>query len=161
MPCKVSKPRRQLYPFSRSTALAKAAGSNTRTRHLTTAPPYARKKQNIPSLKKPANQIVQNPSSAISPPPPAAKAPKGNLSNRSSQMDGHGLEEEIDAARAHKAVKQASTSFFLDFRKRRHLKTSLWTRSCWFLLDVAFHGINLNPFVVFIEIGFSKGCERI
>ena len=32
--------------------------------------------------------------------------------------------------------------------------------SCWFLLDVAFYGVNLNQSVILMEIGFSKGSNE-
>lgn len=74
--------------------------------------------------------------------------------------DGHGLQEEIDAARAEieaQGHRARLDVFFLYFREWRHLKTLLGTMSCWFLLDVAFYGVNLNQSVILEEIGFSKG----
>jgi MFS transporter, PHS family, inorganic phosphate transporter len=49
------------------------------------------------------------------------------------------------------------STFFIYFRKWKHLKTLLGTTSCWFLLDIAFYGTNLNQSVLLTEIGFSKG----
>ena len=49
------------------------------------------------------------------------------------------------------------STFFIYFSKWKHLKTLLGTTSCWFLLDVAFYGTNLNQSVLLTEIGFSKG----
>ncbi|KAL9136992.1 MAG: hypothetical protein Q9175_001797 [Cornicularia normoerica] len=74
--------------------------------------------------------------------------------------DGHGLQEEIDAARAEieaQGHRARLDVFFLYFSEWRHLKTLLGTMSCWFLLDVAFYGVNLNQSVILEEIGFSKG----
>jgi len=43
------------------------------------------------------------------------------------------------------------------FSEWRHLKILIGTCSCWFLLDVAFYGINLNTNVVLSEIGYAGG----
>lgn len=75
--------------------------------------------------------------------------------------DGRGLQEEIDAARAEVEAQGRRASlgvFFVYFSEWRHLKTLLGTMSCWFLLDVAFYGVNLNQSVILSEIGFSKGA---
>ncbi|KAH9859129.1 MFS general substrate transporter [Lenzites betulinus] len=45
--------------------------------------------------------------------------------------------------------------FFQYFSEWRHLKILLGTCSCWFLLDIAFYGINLNQNVVLQQIGFA------
>ena len=37
----------------------------------------------------------------------------------------------------------------------RHAKILIGTCVCWFLLDIAFYGINLNQNVVLQEIGFA------
>ena len=77
--------------------------------------------------------------------------------------DGHGLQEEIDAARAEIEAQGQRASldvFFEFFREWRHLKILLGTMSCWFLLDVAFYGVNLNQSVILAEIGFSKGANE-
>ncbi|CCM05508.1 uncharacterized protein FIBRA_07731 [Fibroporia radiculosa] len=41
------------------------------------------------------------------------------------------------------------------FSEWRHFKILLGTCSCWFLLDIAFYGINLNQNVVLEQIGFA------
>ncbi|TFY68972.1 hypothetical protein EVJ58_g697 [Rhodofomes roseus] len=41
------------------------------------------------------------------------------------------------------------------FSEWRHFRVLLGTCACWFLLDVAFYGINLNQNVVLEEIGFD------
>lgn len=48
-------------------------------------------------------------------------------------------------------------AFFIYFSGWRHLKTLIGTASCWFLLDVAFYGTNLNQSVLLADIGFSTG----
>ncbi|KAL6717297.1 hypothetical protein ACLMJK_005212 [Lecanora helva] len=47
--------------------------------------------------------------------------------------------------------------FFVYFSEWRHLKTLIGTASTWFLVDVAFYGLNLNQSVLLAAIGFSKG----
>ena len=77
--------------------------------------------------------------------------------------DGRGLQEEIDAARAEVEAqgRRASLDVFLVyFREWRHLKTLIGTMSCWFLLDVAFYGVNLNQSVLLMEIGYAKGANE-
>lgn len=77
--------------------------------------------------------------------------------------DGHGLQEEIDATRAEidaQGHRARLDVFFVYFNEWRHLKTLLGTMSCWFLLDVAFYGVNLNQSVILTEIGFSKGANE-
>ena len=49
------------------------------------------------------------------------------------------------------------STFFIYFSEWRHFKTLLGTASCWFLLDVAFYGTNLNQSVLLTDIGFSTG----
>ncbi|KAA1472238.1 MFS general substrate transporter [Dentipellis sp. KUC8613] len=45
--------------------------------------------------------------------------------------------------------------FFRYFSEWRHLKILIGTSVCWFLLDIAFYGINLNQNVVLQQIGFD------
>lgn len=49
------------------------------------------------------------------------------------------------------------STFFIYFSEWKHLKTLLGTTSCWFFLDIAFYGTNLNQSVLLTEIGFSTG----
>lgn len=48
-------------------------------------------------------------------------------------------------------------TFMIYFSEWRHLKQLIGTASCWFLVDVAFYGLNLNQSVLLAAIGFSKG----
>jgi MFS transporter, PHS family, inorganic phosphate transporter len=52
------------------------------------------------------------------------------------------------------------STFFVYFSEWRHLKTLLGTTSCWFLLDIAFYGTNLNQSVLLTDIGFSTGANE-
>ncbi|KAF4605756.1 hypothetical protein EYR40_004546 [Pleurotus pulmonarius] len=55
-----------------------------------------------------------------------------------------------------KVVKKAQFREFLHyFSEWRHAKLLIGTCMCWFLLDVAFYGINLNQNVVLQQIGFD------
>lgn len=51
-------------------------------------------------------------------------------------------------------------AFFQYFSEWRHLKTLIGTASTWFLVDVAFYGVNLNQSVLLTAIGFSKGTTE-
>ncbi|KDQ56968.1 hypothetical protein JAAARDRAFT_131420 [Jaapia argillacea MUCL 33604] len=45
--------------------------------------------------------------------------------------------------------------FLIYFSEWRHAKVLLGTCMCWFLLDIAFYGINLNQNVVLLQIGYA------
>jgi len=45
--------------------------------------------------------------------------------------------------------------FLIYFSEWRHAKMLIGTSMCWFLLDIAFYGINLNQNVVLQQIGFD------
>jgi MFS transporter, PHS family, inorganic phosphate transporter len=51
-------------------------------------------------------------------------------------------------------------AFFVYFSEWRHMKTLIGTASCWFLLDVAFYGTNLNQSVLLADIGYSTGKTK-
>ncbi|KAI0762151.1 MFS general substrate transporter [Trametes elegans] len=73
---------------------------------------------------------------------------------------GSGVTEESaarlqDASQLAAAKKDHFKEFFHYFSEWRHLKILLGTCSCWFLLDIAFYGINLNQNVVLQQIGFD------
>ena len=77
--------------------------------------------------------------------------------------DGHGLQAEIDAARADmdaQGQRARFDVFLVYFREWRHMKTLIGTASTWFLLDVAFYGTNLNQSVILREIGYSNGKDE-
>ena len=48
-------------------------------------------------------------------------------------------------------------AFMVYFSEWKHLKQLIGTASCWFLVDIAFYGLNLNQSVILTAIGFSKG----
>ena len=77
--------------------------------------------------------------------------------------DGQGLQAEIDAVRADmdaQGQRARFDVFLVYFREWRHLKTLIGTASTWFLLDVAFYGMNLNQSVILSEIGYSRGKDE-
>ncbi|BFZ61366.1 hypothetical protein YB2330_002431 [Saitoella coloradoensis] len=47
--------------------------------------------------------------------------------------------------------------FFTYFSEWRHAKILIGTTVTWFLLDIAFYGVNLNQSVILAEIGFNTG----
>ncbi|KAG6853429.1 hypothetical protein C0991_004429 [Blastosporella zonata] len=53
------------------------------------------------------------------------------------------------------AVLTNASDFIVYFSEWRHAKLLIGTCMCWFLLDIAFYGINLNQNVVLQEIGFD------
>ena len=85
---------------------------------------------------------------------------KGKGSTEYIISEGYELQAEIDARRAEIEAQghRARLDVFFEYmREWRHLKTLIGTASCWFLLDVAFYGVNLNQSVILSEIGFTKG----
>ncbi|KAL9128382.1 MAG: hypothetical protein Q9217_002936 [Psora testacea] len=77
--------------------------------------------------------------------------------------DGRDLQAKVNAARAEIEAhgRHANVDiFFTYFSEWRHLKILLGTMSCWFLLDVAFFGTNLNQSVILEAIGYSTGGNQ-
>ncbi|KAM5536672.1 hypothetical protein V8D89_009600 [Ganoderma adspersum] len=72
-------------------------------------------------------------------------------SEDSSETTDHKLTAEHHAA----AKSGHFREFFHYFSEWRHLKVLIGTCTCWFLLDIAFYGINLNQNVVLQQIGFD------
>lgn len=71
----------------------------------------------------------------------------------------HTAESEGSVDEKPSAVPASKKAHFIDvfqyFSEWRHLKILIGTCSCWFLLDIAFYGINLNTNVVLGEIGYA------
>jgi PHS family inorganic phosphate transporter-like MFS transporter len=82
--------------------------------------------------------------------------PRPSSSNAPSSIDPSSptIANNLESVTARKA---RYSTFFIYFSEWRHLKTLFGTASCWFLLDVAFYGTNLNQSVLLTEIGFSTG----
>ncbi|KAJ3785791.1 phosphate transporter [Lentinula aff. detonsa] len=62
---------------------------------------------------------------------------------------------ESPEAIATKKEKAQIGEFIAYFSEWRHAKVLMGTCICWFLLDIAFYGINLNQNVVLTQIGFA------
>ncbi|RDX42220.1 MFS general substrate transporter [Lentinus brumalis] len=84
--------------------------------------------------------------------------------NNSSSEEGTRTPTEAESAAAAsktrakelaEAKKGHFKDFFAYFSEWRHLKVLLGTCTCWFLLDIAFYGVNLNQNVVLEQIGFD------
>jgi PHS family inorganic phosphate transporter-like MFS transporter len=91
-------------------------------------------------------------------PPDAAKLPELEKVDQEpdSPYDHTSPPTSLQSPNSEKEVSKYST-FFIYFKQWRHLKTLLGTASCWFFLDIAFYGTNLNQSVLLTEIGFSTG----
>lgn len=76
-------------------------------------------------------------------------------SNDLSSQDRHASIVEAHVAPPTKDAQMKA--FMVYFSEWRHLKQLIGTASCWFLVDVAFYGLNLNQSVLLAAIGFSKG----
>ncbi|PIL29712.1 MFS general substrate transporter [Ganoderma sinense ZZ0214-1] len=72
-----------------------------------------------------------------------------------SESSSETTEDKVTAEQ-HAAAKSGHFREFLHyFSEWRHLKVLIGTCVCWFLLDIAFYGINLNQNVVLQQIGFA------
>jgi PHS family inorganic phosphate transporter-like MFS transporter len=64
-------------------------------------------------------------------------------------------ESDTPEAIATKKEKAQFSEFIAYFSEWRHAKILIGTCACWFFLDIAFYGINLNQIVVLQQIGFA------
>ncbi|TFK37800.1 phosphate transporter [Crucibulum laeve] len=66
-------------------------------------------------------------------------------------------EEDAEALEPEKLVEKKAhfKEFITYFSEWRHAKLLIGTCMCWFLLDIAFYGINLNQNVVLEQMGFA------
>ncbi|KAJ6541459.1 major facilitator superfamily domain-containing protein [Mycena capillaripes] len=71
-----------------------------------------------------------------------------------STMETNNEETEVDVPQVVKK-KAHFKEFLIYFSEWRHAKILIGTCMCWFLLDIAFYGINLNQVVVLQQIGFD------
>ncbi|KAF7437379.1 hypothetical protein PC9H_004218 [Pleurotus ostreatus] len=89
---------------------------------------------------------------------PTDEKPGVGLQSTSDASSHEGKVEHSDKGHeiAGVAAKKAHFREFLHyFSEWRHAKLLIGTCACWFLLDVAFYGINLNQNVVLQQIGFD------
>lgn len=78
-------------------------------------------------------------------------APIGNQTRSASIVEMHAREPS-------QSVKYRA--FMTYFSEWRHLKVLIGTAGTWFLVDVAFYGLNLNQSVILSAIGFSKASNE-
>jgi MFS transporter, PHS family, inorganic phosphate transporter len=84
-----------------------------------------------------------------------ATPPKHEVINGDPSVDRRVSVVEGYAAQPSKKVQMAA---FIDyFKKPRHALTLFGCAFSWFLVDVAFYGINLNQSVILSDIGFATG----
>ncbi|KAJ6518544.1 inorganic phosphate transporter [Mycena vulgaris] len=77
---------------------------------------------------------------------------------RSHNSEEEAAKKELDGATTAEVVEKKKAHFrelLTYFGEWRHAKILLGTCLCWFLLDIAFYGINLNQNVVLQQIGFD------
>lgn len=65
-------------------------------------------------------------------------------------------EKGLGAAGVASAKRAAFSEFVQYFSEWRHLKLLIGTASTWFLLDIAFYGINLNQSIVLTSVGYNS-----
>lgn len=66
----------------------------------------------------------------------------------------------VEAHAAPPAKNVQMTAFIEYFSEWRHLKTLIGTASTWFLVDVAFYGLNLNQSILLNAIGYGSGSTE-
>lgn len=123
--------------------------------------PEGRKYLQSIELSSVANSSIASSSTTLD----EVAASKGAYANEKDMDSGSptGLtaqERKMSIVEARAAPPVASVqmkAFFVYFSEWRHLKTLIGTASCWFLVDVAFYGLNLNQSVLLADIGFAKG----
>ena len=119
--------------------------------------------ENIPELKKRADADVASADSSTRDAKVNEKTGSPQSQSAVRERDATQTSNaEIEAANARSrkaelaALKKAHwAEFFHYFGQWRHFRVLLGTCLCWFLLDIAFYGINLNQNVVLQEIGFD------
>lgn len=90
-------------------------------------------------------------SSPISPSSPKPSAKKSSIPPEQVIEEEQG----VGARELARRKKSHFREFLTYFSEWRHAKVLIGTCSCWFFLDVAFYGINLNQNVVLQQIGFD------
>ncbi|KAI0330975.1 MFS general substrate transporter [Cubamyces sp. BRFM 1775] len=112
--------------------------------------------ESIEELKKKAN-ADPGVSEKVTPASPESESDGTRTPPSESATDENAAAAEAKrhAADLAAAKKNHFREFFHYFSEWRHLKVLIGTCTCWFLLDVAFYGINLNQNVVLQQIGFD------
>ena len=102
----------------------------------------------ISSFKAPSLDTLSSDGSMIKDPHMASKEIPDSPERHASIVEAH-----VQTPSSNDKFK----TFLVYFSEWRHLKTLIGTASTWFLVDVAFYGVNLNQSVLLADIGFSKG----
>lgn len=76
--------------------------------------------------------------------------------NTAAEMDAAAETTGLGAKGVAKARRAAFSEFVEYFSDRRHALTLFSTAANWFLLDIAFYGINLNQSIVLSSIGYNR-----
>ena len=88
----------------------------------------------------------------------ASKEPKVHTDSDSNDLPSPLRNASIVEAHVAPPTKDVQMkTFMIYFSEWKHLKQLIGTASTWFLVDVAFYGLNLNQSVLLSAIGFSKG----
>lgn len=112
---------------------------------------------NIAELKQRADADVASADSSTNgtnPEKPSGKSP-AVIEREASQATATGEPPKLSKAELAAQKKAHWREFVVYFSEWRHLKNLLGTCICWFLLDIAFYGINLNQNVVLQQIHFD------
>ncbi|CAB91163.1 plasma membrane inorganic phosphate transmembrane transporter Pho841 [Schizosaccharomyces pombe] len=108
------------------------------------------------SLNFEDDELVKNPS--VTKGHPEIHESSENYLSRSNTVENEpeNIEKQFESVSA-----PANRSGFIQyFRQWHHFKHLLGTSVCWFLLDIAFYGVNLNQSVILKNIGFSSGTNE-
>ena len=88
----------------------------------------------------------------------ASKEPKVHTDSDSNDLPSPLRNASIVEAHVAPPTKDVQMkTFMIYFSEWKHMKQLIGTASTWFLVDVAFYGLNLNQSVLLSAIGFSKG----
>ncbi|OSC97424.1 MFS general substrate transporter [Trametes coccinea BRFM310] len=114
--------------------------------------------ESIEELKKKANAdpgVTEKVTPASSDSDGTRTPPGDDVSGATTTTEDEAASRKRAAAELAAAKKNHFREFAHYFSEWRHLKVLIGTCTCWFLLDIAFYGINLNQNVVLQQIGFD------
>jgi PHS family inorganic phosphate transporter-like MFS transporter len=106
----------------------------------------------VPGPESTPHETAQNPND-----PPLPLLPLKNMAPMFLDPKNAVSLKDLEKVNLEEGNKAKLDVFFVYFSEWRHLKTLIGTASCWFFLDVAFYGTNLNQSVLLADIGFSTG----
>ncbi|KAJ1979305.1 hypothetical protein H4R34_002886 [Dimargaris verticillata] len=95
--------------------------------------------------------------------PPGSHQPSTNFPNEKGQTSTTSSPTAAAVASAAPVAPTGNENYWSEFaahyRQWRYLKTLLACSGCWFCLDVAFYGINLNNGIILNAIGYSSNTS--